>query len=267
MAPKLADQAGLWRSPRPGHLTGVIDKTAMSPPASPPEPRRFYREALAVPTPEGFAIQLDGRQAKTPGGHPLILPKQALGDLVVSEWTAQGDSLDWGAMAATRLAAMAIEAGPAGRVRAVDTILGYGASDLVCYFATHPRSLMERQYQVWGALLDWARDAHGLAFVRASGVIHQAQPPGTLQRLEAMLGEADDFALSGLAFGAPLFGSAILALALAHGHLDAAAASAAARLDETFQEDLWGIDPESAKRAQALAADAAVLERWFMALA
>jgi chaperone required for assembly of F1-ATPase len=76
----------------------------------------------------------------------------------------------------------------------------------------------------------------------------------------------DDFTLTGLAFGAPLFGSAVLSLALAHGHLGAAAAAAAARLDETFQEELWGVDPESAKRAQALANDSQALERWFRAL-
>jgi len=238
----------------------------MSSLSPPPKPRRFYKEAKAVPTPDGFAIQLDGRQAKTSGGRPLILPKPALAELVAGEWTAQGDALDWATMTATRFAAMAIEAGPAGRARGVETILGYGASDLVCYFATHPQSLVERQTKVWGGLLDWAREAHGLAFVRASGVIHQAQPPETLKRLEDILAQVDDFTLTGLAFGAPLFGSAVLSLALAHGHLDAAAAAAAGRLDETFQEELWGVDPESAKRAQALANDSQALERWFRAL-
>jgi len=238
----------------------------MSIPAPPSKPRRFYKEALAVPTPDGFAIQLDGRQAKTPGGRPLILPKPALADLVVMEWAAQGDSLDWATMTTTRFAAMAIEAGPAGRARAVETILGYAGSDLLCYFAAHPRALVARQTEIWGPILAWARGTHGLAFVQASGVIHQAQPPETLRRLEAMLVDVDDFTLTGLAFGAPLFGSAVLILALAHGHLDAEAATAAARLDESFQEELWGVDPESAKRAQALADDARALERWFKVL-
>jgi chaperone required for assembly of F1-ATPase len=238
----------------------------MSTSAPPPKPRRFYKQAVAVRAPEGFAIQLDGRQAKTPGGRPLVLPKPALADLVVSEWAVQGDSLDWATMTATRFAAMAIESGPAGRARAIETTLGYAASDLVCYFAAHPTRLVARQTEIWGALLDWARDVQGLTFIRVSGVIHQAQPPETLERLEAMLGDADDFTLTGLAFGAPLFGSAVLSLALAHGCLDAQGAMSAARLDETFQEELWGVDPESAKRAQALENDARALERWFRAL-
>jgi chaperone required for assembly of F1-ATPase len=238
----------------------------MSLSAPPSKPRRFYQEAHVVPTPEGFAIHLDGRQARTPGARALVLPKPALADLVAAEWKAQGDAVDWSTMPATRLAAMALEAGPAGRARAAETILGYGGSDLVCYFATHPASLVARQTDVWGGILDWALAAHGLAFIRVSGVIHRPQPPETLAHLAAMLGEADDFTLTGLAFGAPLFGSAVLALALAHGHLDASSATAAARLDETFQEALWGVDPESAQRAQALAADAASLERWFKAL-
>jgi chaperone required for assembly of F1-ATPase len=239
----------------------------MSLPPPPPKPRRFYKQALAVKGEAGFAVQLDGRQAKTPGGRALVLPTMALADLVVGEWSVQGDALDWATMPATRFAAMAIEAGPAGRARAVETMLGYGASDLVCYFAAHPASLVARQAKVWGGLLDWARETHGLAFVRATGVIHQAQPSETLRRLEAMLADVDDFTLTGLAFGAPLFGSAILTLALAHGHVDAEGAIAAARLDETFQEEIWGVDPESAKRAEALANDARALERWLRSAA
>jgi chaperone required for assembly of F1-ATPase len=240
----------------------------MSVPSPTPKPRRFYAAARAVKIDEGaFAIHLDGRGARTPGARPLVLPKAALADLVVAEWADQGETLDWALMPATRLAGMAIDGGSSGRTRAVETVTGYGASDLLCYFASHPRSLVERQTRIWGALLDWARAAHGLEFVPASGIVHQAQPPGTLARLEEMLRDVDDFTLTGLAFGAPLFGSAILALALAHGQVDAEAADAAARLDETFQEELWGVDPESAKRAKALADDAATLERWFKALA
>jgi chaperone required for assembly of F1-ATPase len=239
----------------------------MSVPSPAPKPRRFYSQARAVKIDDGgFILQLDGRAARTPGARPLVLPKTALADLVAAEWAAQGETLDWALMPATRLASIAIDGGASGRGRAIDTVVGYGASDLLCYFAAHPRSLVARQTRVWGALLDWAREAHGLAFVRAHGVVHQAQPPETLATLKEMAGAADDFTLTGLAFGAPLFGSAILTLALAHGYVDAAAATAAARLDETFQEELWGVDPESAKRAQALADDAAALDRWFRAL-
>jgi chaperone required for assembly of F1-ATPase len=77
----------------------------------------------------------------------------------------------------------------------------------------------------------------------------------------------DDFALAGLALAAPLFGSAILALALRDGRINADEAMIAARLDEIFQEEQWGVDAEAAARADAMAVEAVMLERWFAALA
>ncbi len=84
--------------------------------------------------------------------------------------------------------------------------------------------------------------------------------------VETLAAGLDDFALAGLAFATALFGSAIIALALMRGRLTGEQACAAARLDEAFQEERWGVDSEAAERAKALAADAAMLEAWFKAL-
>ena len=65
---------------------------------------------------------------------------------------------------------------------------------------------------------------------------------------------------------AAMFGSAVLALALEAGWLSGEKTLAAARLDEAFQEEQWGVDAEAAQRTARLAQDAAMLERWFAAL-
>jgi chaperone required for assembly of F1-ATPase len=77
---------------------------------------------------------------------------------------------------------------------------------------------------------------------------------------------ADPFATAGLAVGAALFGSTILALALRAGRVDAGEALDAALLDEAFQQAQWGVDPEAAARTAAMAAEAQVLDHWFRAL-
>ena len=59
---------------------------------------------------------------------------------------------------------------------------------------------------------------------------------------------------------------AILAFALRRGELTAEAAFDLSRLDETFQEERWGVDAEAAARADAMAREAVTLERWFRAL-
>ena len=76
----------------------------------------------------------------------------------------------------------------------------------------------------------------------------------------------DDFGLAGMAFGAALFGSAVLALGLLRGWVDGVQAFELSRLDEAWQEERWGVDDEAAERAERLKAEAVMLERWFAAL-
>ena len=54
--------------------------------------------------------------------------------------------------------------------------------------------------------------------------------------------------MAGLAHATALFGSAVLALALHRGELDAEAAFELSRLDEAFQQARWGVDEEAAER-------------------
>ena len=231
------------------------------------EARRFYKEARAGEETDGaFPILLDGRRARTTRGAVLALPTRALADLVASEWDAQGPSIEPADMPATRLASQVLDGGEEARDIHARTLERYGASDLICYFADSPRALVERQTRTWGALLDWAKSDLGLDFVRTTGIIHRDQPPQTLARLAELTRAAGPFELAGLAFGAGLFGSTVISLALRAGRLDATGAMNAARLDEIFQEEQWGVDSEARERAEAVAAESRLLELWFRAM-
>jgi chaperone required for assembly of F1-ATPase len=61
-------------------------------------------------------------------------------------------------------------------------------------------------------------------------------------------------------------GSLMLALMVAGGGLSAEEAFARSRVDEEFQAARWGVDTEAAKRAQALANDAAAAGRFLRLL-
>ncbi len=215
----------------------------------------------------GHAIRLDGRLARSPGGRELILPTSALARLVADEWAAQAETIAYDAMPATRLTHTALDGVAGARAETARSVTRYAASDLILYFADAPASLVARQQAAWGPLIAWAEQAFDLRFVRAAGIVHQTQPTETLARIEALAAEASDVDLAGLAFGAALFGSSILALALRARRLGGAGAFAAARLDEAFQEERWGVDAEAAGRAARLAVEATMLERWFAALA
>jgi chaperone required for assembly of F1-ATPase len=233
---------------------------------SAPRPKRFYKTVTTAAGEGGFAILLDGRAVKTPAGARLALPSQALAELVAAEWDAQEEFIVLPLMGATRLAYTVIDRITQARAETAAELARYAGADLICYFAEAPQALVALQRQHWEPLLDWAQTTHGLRFERASGIIHQAQPQDTLDRALALAQAQDDFTLAGLAFGAALFGSAVLTLALQGGRLSGQAAFDLSRLDQAFQEERWGIDDEAAARTDWMQQEALLLERWFLAL-
>ncbi|HEX3700823.1 MAG TPA: ATP12 family protein [Phenylobacterium sp.] len=230
------------------------------------KPRRFYTTVEVAPEGGGFAVQLDHRPVRTPRGGHLVLPTRALAEQVAQEWAAQGEVLEIASMYATRLANTAIEAVPSAREGTADVVAGYAASDLVCYFAEEPTGLVERQRAAWEPLLARVEADAKLAFIRASGIVHQPQPEATLARVKEIALALDDFGLAGLAFGAALFGSAILSLALQRGWISGDQAFELSRLDEIWQEAQWGVDAEAAERTARLHEEALMLQRWFAGL-
>jgi chaperone required for assembly of F1-ATPase len=228
--------------------------------------KRFYATVDVAPVNDGFGVRLDGRTPKSPAGAALVLPTEVLAQLVADEWAAQGEHIDPASMPATRLAWGALALDPAGRGAAVERVASFAGTDLLCYFADWPSGLLERQERRWGPVIAWADEALGVAFHRTQGVVHQPQPRATLDRIAELAAAEDDFALTGLVDAAGLFGSAILAFALRRGELTADAAFDLSRLDETFQEERWGVDAEAAARADTMAREAVTLERWFRAL-
>jgi chaperone required for assembly of F1-ATPase len=229
--------------------------------------RRFYAKAEAAPAEDGFAVVLDGRTPRSPRGTPLILPTLALASLVAGEWAAQDENILPATMPATRLAWTALASRDEGaRQAAVELVAAFAGSDLICYFADWPAGLVALQEARWGSVIDWAEGEFGAAFHRTRGIVHKPQPEATITRIREAAGAESDFALAGLAAATALFGSAILGFALRRGELAADEAFALSRLDETHQEERWGVDLETAARAAEMAAEAAMLGRWFAAL-
>lgn len=235
---------------------------------SPDRVSRFWREASVGPHAEGgSAVLLDGRMPKTPAKADLVLPTEASARLVAAEWAAQGQFLDPSTMPATRLASTAIDRIGQAREAVADEIAAYAGSDVVCYLAEHPTPLVERQEREWGPWRDWAAREMGVILTPVSGIIHQPQSPEAIARVKAHALSLDDFRLTGLATAVPLFGSAVLALAVEQGALEGGLAFDLSRIDEQFQEELWGVDAEAAERTEARRAEAELLQRWFEALA
>lgn len=224
--------------------------------AAPPRQRRFYAHAEALSVEGGYALHLDGKRAVTPGRRPLVVPERRLGDAIVAEWAGQGETIDPLSMPVTRLANSAID-GVAGRAEDVRReVLAYAGADLLYYRADGPEGLVECQQRFWNPLIAVTEARYGVRFVLSEGVTHVAQPASTLDALADAIGHFDEpFRLAGLSLATTLTGSALIALLLAEGEIEADAAWAAAHVDEDWNVSQWGEDAEAAARRRQRLAD------------
>lgn len=214
-----------------------------------PMPKRFYKDVTVGSGEGGFIVQLDGKPVKTPGKVLLSLPTERAAQLVAAEFAAQGETLDLASMPAFRLVNTAID-GVANDPQAVlEDVLRFSSSDLLCYRADGPDTLVRRQNEAWDPVIDWAGSVLGARFLLAEGVIHVEQPRETIAAIGIHLGQrAEPLRLAALHVMTSLTGSALLALAVDFGELDAETAWNAAHVDEDFQAERWGQDAEALAR-------------------
>jgi chaperone required for assembly of F1-ATPase len=88
-----------------------------------------------------------------------------------------------------------------------------------------------------------------------------AQPPEALAALHRAVAAHSTLGLAALGVAVPALGSLVLGLAVVRGEISPEEAQRLATLEEAFQEEFWGIDPDSARRRAAAAADVALAAR------
>jgi chaperone required for assembly of F1-ATPase len=232
-----------------------------------PQPIRRFYQAVEVTEQDGrFVLSLDGRGARTPGRNPLAAHSRALMLEVAAEWERQRETIDPAEMPLTRLLNSAIDGVAHTMAETRADIVRYAGSDLLCYRAEEPDTLVERQAHTFDSVLRWAVESLGARFNVTTGIVHVAQPPQALAAIAAALDSYDDpAALAALSVMTTLSGSALLALAVARGFFSAEAAWRAAHVDEDFQAERWGADAEAIARREArwreFEAAAVVLQR------
>jgi chaperone required for assembly of F1-ATPase len=209
--------------------------------------KRFYNRAATVHENENYAVRLDDKPVRTPAGRALASPTLALAEALAAEWNAQREVIDPARMPLTRLANAIID-GVADRPGPVaDEVEKYFASDLVCYRANSPRGLAERQARHWDQIVEWARDTLGARLLLGEGVVHVRQPEAALAAARAAI-PGDPWRLGTVHAVTTLTGSALIALALAHGRLTADEAWTAAHVDEDWNMEQWGRDELALER-------------------
>ena len=219
-------------------------------------PSRFYGAVAVERGDAGWQVLLDGRQVRTPLKAPLAMPTAAMAEASAAEWRDQAETIDPALMPVTRLANTAIDRVVGDhRARIVEEVVAYAGSDLVCYRAEAPESLVRRQAAAWDPVLAWAATHADAAFAVTAGVLHIAQPEEALAAIRLHADRFDPFALTGIHNMMTLTGSALMALMTAAGGLAPGATWAAAHVEEDWQAEQWGVDAEAAARRRAREAE------------
>jgi chaperone required for assembly of F1-ATPase len=207
--------------------------------------KRFWKAAVAVPVDGGSAIELDGRRIKTPAKAELVVPTAVLADAIAAEWNGCGDDVEPRAMPLTGLANAAIDRIAPDKESFAAGIASYGESDLVCYRAEGPETLVRRQAESWDVLLSWARRRYDVDFTCQPGIMHVPQPRDTVRKLGHAVAALDACQLAGLSLLVTIGGSLIAGLAVLEEMMPAEAAWEAVSLDDRWQLEQWGDDAEA----------------------
>ena len=229
--------------------------------------KRFYATADAAPADWGFTVRLDGKPVKTPAKRPLIVPTAALAEAIAAEWGGQGDTVAPTTMPVNRLATTAVDLMPERRSGAVEQVVEYARTDLLCYRAAYPDALAAAQARHWDPPLAWLARRHGVRLAVATGMVPVAQSEAAVRRLATVVATLPDWPLVGLHALTTTTGSVVLALMVHAGALAGAAAADAALVDERFERAQWGEEADAAGRERHLVAEVAAAERFLAALA
>jgi chaperone required for assembly of F1-ATPase len=223
--------------------------------------KRFYKDVTVA---EDRSIHLDGKPILTPAKRTLAMPTRQLAEAIAREWREQGGDIVPATMHLTKLANIAID--QARRDDVIAELTKFARNDLLCYRATEPAELVRRQQSAWDPLLDWAHATYGARLATTHGISHVAQDEAAIAALLRSPEARDGWTLTGLRAATTITGSLILALAILENRLSHDEALAASRIDEAFQAEKWGFDPESDARTRRLATELEAASQ-FMALA
>ena len=211
--------------------------------------KRFYETVdVAEAAKGGWQVTLDGRGLKTVKGTPQIVPTRALAEALAREWSKQSEHIDSSRFVhrdQTDFAINIVTQDPQG---SIDQMIKYAETDTLCYRADPEEALFTHQQAKWEPLLARLEETHGLKFTRVSGIMHREQPAETLAVLRRMLGTKDHFTLAGMQTMAALSASLCVPLLALEDDAEPVSLWRAASLEEEWQADLWGRDPQAEER-------------------
>ncbi|KAL7342352.1 hypothetical protein BJY59DRAFT_719471 [Rhodotorula toruloides] len=207
--------------------------------------KRFWKTVGVEGRPEGnFAVLLDKRTLKTPGGVPLLVPKERLpvALCIADEWENQKSVLKPHTLPMTSIAARAIDGlnNESTRKDVVAYLLRYLDTDTVCFHEEFPQRLVKLQEAHWKPLIDWVEKTYDVKVNLYEGILNTKQPDATILKLGSVVSDYDAYKLAAFERAVLASKSYLIALGLVEGFLSVDEAAKAAHVEVQSQIDRWG---------------------------
>ncbi|KAH9926102.1 ATP12-domain-containing protein [Fomitopsis serialis] len=198
--------------------------------------KRFWKTVDVEERPDAFAVTLDKRPLRTPGGKPLLLPKskRLVATLVASEWENQETLLKQHSLPMTSLASRAVDAFSEEQARAEvrEQLLKYFETDTICFRQNEPAVLVKLQETHWRPILDWAQSTFGIKVSTTDSFLLDPHPEETYEKLDKLMSEFDVWEMAAMERATYTTKSFLIALALE--------AALAAHAEVNSQIERWG---------------------------
>jgi chaperone required for assembly of F1-ATPase len=210
--------------------------------------KRFYKTATTGELNGAYTVLLDERPIKTPAKAELLLPTVKLASAIAEEWASQEDTVKPFTMPSMRYAATAIDRVVPQRNAVIEEISGFGDTDLVCYRASYPSTLVDIQNDAWNPIVEWIAKTHDVQLKVTEGVGYVQQEATALERMKSVIQAQSDLQLAAIHDVVNLTGSLVITLAVVAREVDAEKAFDISEIDETHVIEQWGEDAEQTKR-------------------
>lgn len=190
-----------------------------------------------------WSLTLDGRGVRTPANKLLTLPNKNMAMAIALEFDVQDLHILPYTMPMTTLATTAIDQISRSDVRksSITGLLRQLNNDLITLRSNEPDDLVASEDHRWGAICDWASTYYKCSVKSTDNWLHLEQDPALLQAVEGDLQQLSDWSLAVIDNVSGATGSTLIAVSLYHGFLDSDAANKAARVQEQYQVDRWGM--------------------------
>ncbi len=207
--------------------------------------KRFFEKVSVAQQKDslGYQVLLDGRPIRSPAQAPLRLPTEEMATAVALEWDSVGELIEPHLMPMMTAVSTVTDHLPKNRELYYDELLKYLDTDTLCIRAP-PREeeLHALQKEKWNPVLHWMGDSLNCHLETTSALGKRPDHHDDARSVaEAHLHELNDFELQAMFMFTTVCKSLSIGFALLHGEISIEDGVSAARLEEEYQIEQWGM--------------------------